>query len=449
MKRIFTILAAIALGSTSYGQVFQSDLSTWSAGMPSDWTGTKNNLVVGGGTITEVTTGANYGAGFAQIVNDQTDVKRLASEPTTVVAGETYEIQMWVTALAGEISTRVYDLTNVDWGTFNPTYIDVAGTSNSIISQTVTIPAGCSSVEFLLYIKNTGALGIALDSVSVAITTPAPPAALVSIYDIQYTTDVSGDSPEKDNILTTKGVVTGVYQIGSNAERFFIQDGDGAWNGIYVYENGTPVALGDSVKVTGTVLEYNGLTEMGYISNITVLNSGNAQPAAAIVTSATVGNEEYEGVLVKIEDGINTVAPDQYGAWTLNDGGNVTIDDDLMAPFTPVLNNGYDVTGVRHLSFGEILVLPRTEATDIIVTGTASINETVINANIYPNPANNNVTISGVNGIVSIYAINGEVVYNGTITNTLNINTQNFTTGLYIVEVIENNAKANYKLIVE
>jgi hypothetical protein len=451
MKRIFTILAAITIGSTGFGQVFQSDLSSWdvATGLPTDWTGTKTNLISGGGTITEVQAGASYGSSLAQLVNDNSSAKRLASEPTTVTAGETYEIKMWVSALAGDVSTRVYDLTNIAWGTFNPAYINIAGTTNSMISQTVTIPAGCTSVEFLLYIKNTGATGMALDSVSVAITTPAPPAALVSIYDIQYTTDVSGDSPELGNILTTRGVVTGVYQIGSNAERFFIQHGDGAWNGIYVYENGTSVTLGDSVKVTGTVLEYNGLTEMGYVSNITVLNSGNAQPTAVVVTSATVGNEEYEGVLVKVEDGINTVAPNQYGAWTINEGGDITIDDDLMAPFTPVLNNAYDVTGVRHLSFGEILVLPRTASTDIIVTGNASINETVINANIFPNPANNNVTISGVNGMVSIYAINGEVVYNGTITNTLNINTQNLTTGLYVVEVIENNAKANYKLIVE
>lgn len=447
MKRIFTLLTAITIGSAAFGQAFQSDLSTWSGGLPSDWNGTKTSLT--SADVTEVTTGANYGSSFAQIINDDSSTKRLSSETTAVTAGETYEIKMWVTALAGEITTRMYDLTNSDWGTFNPSYIDVSGSTDLMISQTVTIPAGCTSAEFMLYFRNTGAIGIALDSVSIAITTPAPPPALVSIYDIQYTTDASGDSPEVGNILTTRGVVTGVYQIGSNTGRFFIQDGDGAWNGIYVYENGTTVALGDSVTVTGTVLEYNGLTEMGYVSNISVLNSGNAQPTAVVVTSSTVGDEEYEGVLVKIEDGINTVAPDQYGAWTINEGGDVTIDDDLMAPFTPVLNNAYDVTGVRHLSFGEILVLPRTAATDIIVTGNASINETVINANIFPNPANDNVTISGVNGTVSIYAINGEVVYNGTITNTLNVNTQNLTTGLYIVEVIENNVTANYKLIVE
>lgn len=73
-------------------------------------------------------------------------------------------------------------------------------------------------------------------------------------------------------------------------------------------------------------------------------------------------------------------------------------------------------------------------------------NDITSNISIFPNSANDNVTISGINGTVSIYAINGEVVYNGIITNTLKINTQNLTTGLYIVE---SNVTENYKLIVE
>jgi hypothetical protein len=450
MKRIFTLLTAITIGSAAFGQVFQSDLSDWTGINPDGWMGTKTNLIAGGGSVTE-TPGGTYGSSSATLVNTDNSGKRFTTQSIAVVGGETYEVKMWVNGTVGDFGARLYDVTGAAF-IGNTTYLDLATVSNGVlteISQTVVAPANCVEAEFMIYLASTSATGFVLDSVSIAVTAPAPPAPFVSIYDIQYTTDANGDSPELDNVVMTKGVVTGVYQIGSNADRFFIQDGDGAWTGIYVYENGTSVTLGDSVTVTGKVLEYNGLTEMGYVENITILNSGNAQPTATVVTSATVGNEEYEGVLVKVEDGINTVAPNQYGAWTMNEGGDITIDDDLMAPFTPVLNNAYDVTGVRHLSFGEILVLPRTAATDIIVTGNASINETVINANIFPNPANNNVTISGVNGTVSIYAINGEVVYNGTITNTLNVNTQNLTTGLYIVEVIENNVTANYKLIVE
>lgn len=289
-----------------------------------------------------------------------------------------------------------------------------------------------------------------VDNVSVVENGTVVTPTTTSIYDIQYTTDPSGDSPEKDNVVTTRGVVTGIYQIGSNADRFFIQDGDGAWNGIYVYENGTTVALGDSVFVTGTVQEFNGLTELGFVSDITIINSGNAQPTAAVVTSYTVGNEEYEGVLVKVEDGINTVAPDQYGAWIINDGGTVIIDDDLMASFAPVLGNAYDVTGVRHLSFGDILVLPRDAVNDIVTVGYASVEENELEVSIYPNPATTNVTISGIeNGTVTIYAVSGEVVYGSKVNGTVTINTEDFNAGIYMIEVIENNVKANYKFIVK
>ena len=51
----------------------------------------------------------------------------------------------------------------------------------------------------------------------------APPGAYTPIYDIQYTTDASGDSPLMGTTVTTKGIVTGVFQFG-DVGSFFIQD---------------------------------------------------------------------------------------------------------------------------------------------------------------------------------------------------------------------------------
>ena len=48
--------------------------------------------------------------------------------------------------------------------------------------------------------------------------------AQVSIYEIQ---GQSAASPYADQVVTTEGIVTGVYGLG-----YFIQDGEGAWNGI-------------------------------------------------------------------------------------------------------------------------------------------------------------------------------------------------------------------------
>ena len=51
-------------------------------------------------------------------------------------------------------------------------------------------------------------------------------ADLTSIYDIQYTTDPSGDSPYEGNPVTTQGIVTGFFYDGGNRYTF-IQDGSG------------------------------------------------------------------------------------------------------------------------------------------------------------------------------------------------------------------------------
>ncbi len=280
--------------------------------------------------------------------------------------------------------------------------------------------------------------------------TPPPAPSITSIYDIQFTTDPNGDSPKLDSVLTTRGVVTGVFQIGSAAGTFFIQDGDGAWNGIYVYESGTTVALGDSVLVSGKVLEFNGLTEIGSVTDVTIINSGNAMPTATVVTGADYSDEMYEGVLVKVESSENTVLTDAFGVWTLNDGANVLIDDDCMpATFTSTVGNYYTVTGVRHLSFGENKIYPRTEVLDIMTTGFNGLEEVSTEVSVYPNPASSNVTVNGVNGSVEIYSISGKLVYNNTVNGTAVINLEAFNAGVYFVKVTQNNTIKTVKLIVE
>ena len=64
----------------------------------------------------------------------------------------------------------------------------------------------------------------------------------LTIYAIQYTDDPNGNSPYLDSIVTVQGIATvsqGVY----SAKEYYIQDGEGAWNGIMIYRqdlNWTP-----------------------------------------------------------------------------------------------------------------------------------------------------------------------------------------------------------------
>jgi len=445
MKKIFTLLTAVALGSASFGQVFQSDLSSWAGGEPTDWMGTKTNLISGGGSITEINSAAaNYGTSVAQVVNDQASAKRLSTQTVAVTAGETYEVKMWVTAVAGEMTTRMYDLTNSAYGTFNSNYIDVAGANNLMISQTVTIPAGCSDAEFIIYFRNTGAVGVGLDSVD--ISTLAVSYTPKTISEIQTT--VTGDSPELGNFIETSGVVTAV----KSTSGYWIQDGTGAWSGVYIKDNANTPAMGDSVTVQGQVSENFSATQLENIASYTLNAAPSVIPTPTILSTTDINSmEEYEGVLIQAVDVECTSTDYGFGQWVINtdpaaSADSLRVDDDIFNFGAQVLGNHYVVTGIGHYSYGVRKILPRMAAD---VVDFVSINEHVINANIFPNPANTNVTISGINGTVAIYSINGKLVYNAIVNGTSTINLEALNSGLYIIEVIENNTTANYKLIVE
>lgn len=75
----------------------------------------------------------------------------------------------------------------------------------------------------------------------------------------------------------------------------------------------------------------------------------------------------------------------------------------------------------------------------------------VFEGEIYPNPANGIVNLifdENVNQVM-IYNVAGEIVYQNTIQSTLNIDVQNWNTGVYVVKLIGDNIVSTTKLIVE
>ncbi|CAL9413310.1 hypothetical protein SUDANB108_01705 [Streptomyces sp. enrichment culture] len=134
---------------------------------------------------------------------------------------------------------------------------------------------------------------------TIVLTTPAH-ADSVRIHDIQGSTRISPYAGRQVTDVT--GIVTGVRTYGSS-RGFWIQDpspdADPATSeGVFVFTSSTPkgVAVGDSVKVSGTVAEYvpggtgsgnQALTEITKPAT-TVLSSGNELPAATAVTARSV-----------------------------------------------------------------------------------------------------------------------------------------------------------------
>lgn len=185
---------------------------------------------------------------------------------------------------------------------------------------------------------------------------------VVSIYDIQYTTDPSGDSPYVGQTVTTFGIVTGVF--GDNLV-FIEERPGGAWHGILIYRgnNTTPaVQVGDSLQVTGEVAEYYNMTEINTSSgSITVLASGLTPPGPTLLATGEVSQEMYEGVFVRVENATCTEMPNQYGEWYVDDGSGPVQIDDLGVPYTPQIGARYNIQGPVRFSYGEFEIDPRTE----------------------------------------------------------------------------------------
>lgn len=175
-----------------------------------------------------------------------------------------------------------------------------------------------------------------------------------TIAEIQVTPDsLEGDSPHNGEYVKTVGVVTA-----ANSSAFILQDGVGAWNGIYVYSSGHSAVVGDSAEVVATVTEYNGLTELTSVTEYNVLASGVDLPAAVPVDNASANAEKYESVLITVDGYCNE--PDLgYGEWSIGDTTGFMIFDDLFYAVTPSAGNFYQVTGPLYYSFGDYKVVPR------------------------------------------------------------------------------------------
>lgn len=446
MKKISTLISTLLIGASSFSQViFQSDLSSWSAGDPTDWMGVKTNI--GSANVIEVPTASTYGGSDAQLTNATTSHKRFTTQPLSVTSGQSYEIKFWVKG-QGEIRTGLFDnhTPTTTSGYIYNSYITVNSATPVEYTQTITALNTNAAAEFILSVVNTvGPAHLIVDSVSIA-ETVIPPATFVSIYDIQYTTDPSGDSPEAGNEVQTYGIVTGVFAFGADAGRFFIQDGDGPWNGIYVYDNTHTLALGDSVSVTGTVSEYFGLTEIGTVSNVTIISSGNPQPNATVVSTLNAAQEQYESVLVQVVDAECTNADAGFGQFIVNDGSGDRLVDDQIYSYTATLGSYYDITGVTFLSFGEVKLFPRI-APDIVVKEVAGIEESST-FSMFPNPSTGMVAINVNPGdIIRVYNMNGSLVYQGIGEKLIDLT--ELEAGIYQVMVTQNETTTTQKLVIK
>ena len=181
---------------------------------------------------------------------------------------------------------------------------------------------------------------------------------LTSIQDVQGNEEYS---PFENQTISTKGVVTAVM-----GDDFYMQDGDAARSGMYVYTSPVIPSIGDSVIVTGEVSEfqYNDpssekMTELAFPDVVYVLNSNNPIPNPVDISTGDLANEDYEAMLVRVKDVTVTYATfnfDDYGQWRVTDGtGECNIHNTQEGYEYPAEIGEYitSITGVSTYLFGE------------------------------------------------------------------------------------------------
>ena len=168
-----------------------------------------------------------------------------------------------------------------------------------------------------------------------------------------------------DSVVVTSGVVTGVF--GSNVS---IQDGQGAYSGLWLFSPDVPVQVGDQIEATGAVREYFDKTQMSTPA-VVILSQGNALPAAEVLTTAEAGTEPWEGVLVQVTGAVTNPSLG-FGEWAMSDGsGEIAADDagfDAIGAGLVGLGNEIQLTGALDFSFSAFKIQPR-DVSDVLLYG--------------------------------------------------------------------------------
>src|SRR5688572_1514206 len=136
---------------------------------------------------------------------------------------------------------------------------------------------------------------------------------------VQAQSTIAAARAQATGTVTVRGIVTNGAELGPIR---YLQDNVA---GIAAYSPSlmANVLLGDSIEVTGTLKDYNGLLEIDPVSNVSIMARNKPVPAPVVFTAANAANafaEIYEGRLVKITG--NTSIKTTAGANVTTFAGN-------------------------------------------------------------------------------------------------------------------------------
>lgn len=224
----------------------------------------------------------------------------------------------------------------------------------------------------------------------------------LSCYDIQYTSEGDGVSPYDGQSVTVQGIVSVArFYSGSSASSFgfYICDPQGGpWSGLYVYNQSFQPPVGALVQLSGTVSEYYGFTELYQLTNYQTISTNNPLPEIPVVSTSALSNpasaEEWEGVLVKVQNATVVENPNTYQEFSVTDGsGTCQVDNQCFTPghsWTGITTGMIysEITGILDYTYSAYGLNPRNEE-DLIPFG----NALVLSAPVITAALHSNVTV--------------------------------------------------------
>lgn len=354
MKHVTLSLLALGVSLIAGAQVVESDFSEWVGGAPAGWNGSQTNI---GNDFQQVDSDDGFGEYAVRLIytgNANPGHRRFTTQPLNTENGVNYTITFRVRG-TGDVRVGLYDDREDGFGFIYSPWSTINSNTWTEINRSIIGANDNADSEFIFSVRNTVADShIEIDYI--IITSETVPN--VSIYDIQFTEDPSGDSPYADQTVRTGGIVSAIIPTGQN-NGFFVQDGSGPWHGVFVFTGNSEVAIGDSVVFTANVIEFFNMTQLSSVAVLQVVSSGNPVHAPAEITTSQVNSEPYEGVLVRVTDALCTNADSGFGQWVVNDGSGSCLINSAIYNATRAQGTTYNVTGPVFYTFSEYKILPR------------------------------------------------------------------------------------------
>jgi endonuclease I len=280
-------------------------------------------------------------------------ISNVQQSPLVPVANQPITISANISSAAGNITDATL-LYGTSWENLSEE-IDLEGSGNSFYAE---IPGQAEGTTVFFQLRAQDGTNT-FNTVTYNFYVPKTfTGTITSIYDIQGQAVIS---PLDGQVVSTTGIVTGNY-----GQFYFIQDGIGAWNGLFIYDPGRNPSVGDSLVLTGTVDEYYEKTELKNITGYYLISGNHPLPSPAYI-SCVEAVEPYEGVLIQVNNATCTDENYQanYFMWTVNDGsGDLLIHNTSVFEYEPTEGEVYKITGPLDYDFDEWKIQLRFE-TDV------------------------------------------------------------------------------------